>query len=273
MPDKSGVQVVFPEVWNHPPSMVFAVSTSRAQPTVSWVSGTFVSGSGMTLGPGADGCCAARPAGGSSVDSRAPPYGTPGCPMNGQQASWSTSRAATVSGRPLRSPSWAERTRLSTPARHTHRTTVSRFACITGEHAVRVHDHRAQDLRVTSLQADERHGFVGRKDQPCREATVIDPRSKFLVQNVLGARTTDLAVRLLFGAQARLHDPHSVVLFTDGWPPYESLFSGVFGRPFQPTRKRKSWTTSQAAIPHSQDVRARPDHQDVPRQARDRHPH
>ncbi|MGY2894857.1 IS1 family transposase [Deinococcus sp. UYEF24] len=89
---------------------------------------------------------------------------------------------------------------------------------------------------MTSLEADERHGFVWRKDQPCWEATVIDPRSKFVVQNALGTRTTDLAVRLLFGARSRLHDPHVLVLFTDGWLPYESLFPQVFGRPYQPKR-------------------------------------
>jgi IS1 family transposase len=120
---------------------------------------------------------------------------------------------------------------------HTHRTTVSRVVCIAGEHAQRVHDQYAQDLHLSSLEADERHGFVGRKDQPCWEATVIDPKSKFIVQNALGTRTTDLAVRLLFGARARLHDPHGVVLFTDGWLPYESLFPAVFGRPYQPKRQ------------------------------------
>ena len=120
---------------------------------------------------------------------------------------------------------------------HTHRTTVSRLARVAGEHATRVHDHYAQDLHVTSLEADERHGFVGRKDQPSREATVIDPRSKFIVQNALGTRTTDLAVRLLFGARSRLHDPYGIVLFTDGWLPYESLFPTVFGRPYQPQRQ------------------------------------
>lgn len=122
---------------------------------------------------------------------------------------------------------------------HTHRTTVSRLACSAGEHAARVHDQYAHDLHVTSLQADERHGFVGRKDQPYWEATVIDPRSKFIVQNALGTRTTDLAVRLLFAARSRLHDPHGVVLFTDGWLPYESLFPAVFGRPYQPQRQGK----------------------------------
>jgi len=90
----------------------------------------------------------------------------------------------------------------------THRTTVARLTRITGEHAARVHDQLAQDLQVTSLEADERHGFVGRKDQPCWEATVIDPRSKFIVQNALGTRTTDLAVRLLFSACSQLHDPY-----------------------------------------------------------------
>ena len=54
---------------------------------------------------------------------------------------------------------------------------------------------------------------------------------------MLGTRTTDLAVRLLFGARSWLHDPHGVVLFTDGWLPYESLFPVVFGRPYQPQRQ------------------------------------
>ena len=118
----------------------------------------------------------------------------------------------------------------------THRTTVSRLTRIAGGHVARVHDHLAQDLHMTSLEADERHGFVGRKDQPCWEATVIDPRSKFIVQNALGTRTTDLAVRLLFGARSRMHDPQGIVLFTDGWLPYESLFPQVLG-PYQPKRQ------------------------------------
>ncbi|WP_407542782.1 IS1 transposase (plasmid) [Deinococcus radiomollis] len=152
-------------------------------------------------------------------------------------ALWNTrlphERAADIMEHVTRGNSFKETAELT----HTHRTTVSRLVCIAGEHAQRVHDHHAQDLRVTSLQADERHGFVGRKDQPCWEATVIDPRSKFVVQNALGARTTDLAVRLLFGTRSRLHDPHGVVLFTDGWLPYDSLFPQVFGRPYQPKRQ------------------------------------
>lgn len=122
---------------------------------------------------------------------------------------------------------------------HTHRTTVARLARVAGEHAQRVHDQYAQDLQVTSLQADERHGFVGSKDQPYWEATVVEPRSKFIVQHAVGPRTTDLALRLLSGARTRLQDPHGIVLFTDGWPPYDSLFPSVFGRPFQPPRPGK----------------------------------
>ena len=88
----------------------------------------------------------------------------------------------------------------------THRTTVSRLTRITGEHAARVHDHLAQNLHVTSLEADEAVPLIGLQDQPYWEATVLDPKSKFVVQNALGTRTTDLAVQLLFGARARLHD-------------------------------------------------------------------
>jgi hypothetical protein len=69
---------------------------------------------------------------------------------------------------------------------------------------------------VTSLQAEERHGFVGRKDQPYWEATVTDLRSKFMVQNALGRRTTDLAVRSLSGARSRLRDPYRVLLTPEG---------------------------------------------------------
>ena len=126
---------------------------------------------------------------------------------------------------------------------------------------------------MTSLEADERHGFVGRKDQPCWEATVIDPRSKFVVQNALGTRTTDLAVRLLFGARSRLHGPHGVVLFTDGWLPYESLFPAVFGRPYQPQRQGTRGRFPKAPVPHSPHCRARAHHQDVSGQTGDGYPH
>ena len=137
--------------------------------------------------------------------------------------------------------------RLSSPTA----ATVSRLACSAGEHATRVHDHLAQNLHVTSLEADGRHGFVGRKDQPCWEVTVIDLRSKLVVQNALGTRTKDLAVRLLFGARSRLHDPHGVVLFTDGWLPYESLFPAVFGRPYQRQGTRGRFPRLQYRIPRT----------------------
>ncbi|MGY2895930.1 IS1 family transposase [Deinococcus sp. UYEF24] len=73
------------------------------------------------------------------------------------------------------------------------------------------------------------------------------------MQNALGTRTTDLAARLLFGAHSRLHDPHGLVLFTDGWLPYESLFPAVFGRPYQPKRQgvRRQLPRLQYRIPRT----------------------
>ena len=70
-----------------------------------------------------------------------------------------------------------------------------------------MHDHLAQDhLHVTSLEADERHGFV-----------------------------------LLFGAHSWVHHLHWMVLFTDGWLPYAPLRPAMFGPPltFMPKRYRK----------------------------------
>ncbi|WP_052326734.1 hypothetical protein [Deinococcus peraridilitoris] len=69
------------------------------------------------------------------------------------------------------------------------------------------------------------------------EATVIEPRSKFLVQSELGQRNEDLGRRLLLGARQRLANPHDLVLFTDVWAVYESLFPEVFGVPYRAPRK------------------------------------
>ncbi|UBV41517.1 hypothetical protein LAJ19_07510 [Deinococcus taeanensis] len=88
----------------------------------------------------------------------------------------------------------AKLTKLSRP-------TVRRLAILTGLHAQGIHDQHAKDLQLSALQADERYGFVERKDQQLWEATVIEPRSKFLVQSELGQRNEDLGRRLLLGAR------------------------------------------------------------------------
>ncbi|WP_202630514.1 hypothetical protein [Deinococcus alpinitundrae] len=89
---------------------------------------------------------------------------------------------------------------LKTTAKLTklHRSTVRRLAILTGVHAHSLHAQHAQDLQLSALQADERSGFVERRGQQLWEATVIEPKSKFLVQSELGQRNEDLGRRLLF---------------------------------------------------------------------------
>ncbi|WP_230290669.1 IS1 transposase [Deinococcus sp. 14RED07] len=118
-----------------------------------------------------------------------------------------------------------------------HRTTVARIVRTAGTHAQHLHDLNARDLQVTSIQADERYGFVGRKKEPAWDATVIDPSSKFLIQGEVGERTATLTRSLLVQAKERLADPHGLVLFTDGFLSYQTLFPEVFGRPYRPARQ------------------------------------
>jgi len=66
---------------------------------------------------------------------------------------------------------------------------------------------------------------------------VIEPENTFLVQSELSQRNEDLGRRLLFGARQRLANTHDLVLFTDGWAVYESLFPEVFGMPYRSPHK------------------------------------
>ena len=120
-----------------------------------------------------------------------------------------------------------------------HRTTVARIVRVAGQHAQQFHDLNARDLQVTSIQADERYGFVGSKKQPAWDATVVDPQSKFLIQGEVGERTAILTQTLLVQAKARIADPHGLVLFTDGFLSYQTLFVEVFGKPYRPARQGK----------------------------------
>ena len=120
-----------------------------------------------------------------------------------------------------------------------HRTTIARIVRVAGQHAQQFHDLHARDLQVTSMQADERYGFVGSKKQPAWDATVTLPRSKFLVQGEVGERTAILTPTLLVQAKARLADPHGLVLFTDGFLSYQTLFAELFGTPYRPARQGK----------------------------------
>lgn len=89
------------------------------------------------------------------------------------------------------------------------------------------------------MQADERHGFVGEKAEQAWDFTVVDPKSKFVIEGQVGARTPELTKVLLVNARERLANPQHLVLFTDGYLPYQTLFPEVFGTSWQPPRKGK----------------------------------
>jgi IS1 family transposase/transposase-like protein len=115
--------------------------------------------------------------------------------------------------------------------------TVRRLNGKVGRHGQQYHEQKVQDVAVTELQADERHGFAGNKQQPAWEAELMDPKSKFILAHVQGARDEELICTLLEDGAARLHDRHAVALFTDGLSAYRTLFPEIFGRPYYPARQ------------------------------------
>ena len=136
---------------------------------------------------------------------------------------------------------------------HVHHDTVERIARVTAEHAQAIHDVHVKALKITGLQADERHGFAGHKGNPFWEATTLDPETKFVIGLELGPRTENLIKTLLVDTMKRLLFPQNLVLFTDGLASYSSLFPEVFGLAFRPSKstnkgRRKS---VQYKIPHS----------------------
>jgi len=113
------------------------------------------------------------------------------------------------------------------------RSVVRRLNRALGAHAQGFHDTHARDLRVDSLQADERHGFVRNKRTPAWEAEIIDPASKFVLSHAQGNRDATLIRRLLEDGASRLANRHNLVLFTDGQAAYASLFPEIFGKPYR----------------------------------------
>ena len=115
--------------------------------------------------------------------------------------------------------------------------TVRRLNRRLGQHGQEYHEQQVQDVKVEALQADERYGFAGNKQQPAWEAELMDPESKFVISHVQGQRNEELIRRLLFDGAGRLADPHDIALFTDGLPSYNTLFPQIFGRPYRPPRQ------------------------------------
>lgn len=115
--------------------------------------------------------------------------------------------------------------------------TVRRLNQKVGRHGQHYHEQEVDAVAVTELQADERHGFAGSKEQPAWEAELMDPRSKFILAHVQGARDDCLIRRLLEDGAARLHNRHEIALFTDGLSAYRTLFPEIFGYAYYPPRQ------------------------------------
>ena len=106
-----------------------------------------------------------------------------------------------------------------------------------GEHARDFHDELVRDLEATSVQMDERYGYVGSKKEPLWEATAIEPKSRLLIGFVVGRRDESLIRELMESTRKRINSPKDLVLMSDGHNSYESLFPSIFGEPYRPARK------------------------------------
>jgi IS1 family transposase len=115
--------------------------------------------------------------------------------------------------------------------------TVRRLNQKVGQHGQQYHEQEVQDVVVSELQADERYGFAGSKQQPAWEAELMDPASKFILAHVQGRRDESMIRVLLQDGAARLRNRHAVALFTDGLPAYRTWFPKIFGRAYYPARQ------------------------------------
>jgi len=115
--------------------------------------------------------------------------------------------------------------------------TVRRLNKKAGQHSKRYHDEKVQDVNVKNLQADERHGFVAKKNHPSWEAELMDIESKFVLSHIQGTRDERMIRALLADSSSRLSEPHEIALFTDGDAKYATAFPEAFGEAYQPARK------------------------------------
>jgi IS1 family transposase/transposase-like protein len=106
-----------------------------------------------------------------------------------------------------------------------------------GDHSREFHEARVENVEATSVQMDERYGYVGSKSEPFWEATAIDPKSRLLISFVAGRRNEALIRELMESTKKRLRSPKDLVLMTDGERSYEGLFASIFGEPYRVARK------------------------------------
>jgi IS1 family transposase len=124
----------------------------------------------------------------------------------------------------------------------TSKNTVKRYAIKLGLHAQAFHDQHAQQLRVHTVEFDERHGYAHDKTQVVWEANAIDPVSKFVLEVQFGSRDLSLIRNLMTSTRNRLDGIEDLIVFTDGLEAYKSLFPSVFGQPQpRPPQKPSRW--------------------------------
>jgi IS1 family transposase/transposase-like protein len=105
------------------------------------------------------------------------------------------------------------------------------------DHSRDFHDEQVKDIEATSVQMDERYGYVSSKKEPLWEATAIEPKSRLLISFVVGRRNEALIEELMESTKKRLNSPRNLLVMTDGERSYESLFPSVFAEPYRPARK------------------------------------
>ena len=73
-----------------------------------------------------------------------------------------------------------------------------------GRHRQKYQEQEVQDVAVTQLQADERYGLAGSRQQPSWEAELMDPESKFNVSNTSAIEQRNGTARLISAAKESL---------------------------------------------------------------------
>jgi IS1 transposase len=109
------------------------------------------------------------------------------------------------------------------------RDTVRRIIERNGIHSKNFHRHNASNIKVASIEMDERHGFCETKKRQWWEAFSIDPKTKFIIDVQFGHRDKELIRALMAETRARIVFTNGILVMTDGLASYESLFPEFFG--------------------------------------------
>jgi IS1 family transposase len=130
-----------------------------------------------------------------------------------------------------------------------HKTTVKRLRRILGEHAQSVHDQLVQGVNSKVIELDERHGKVAGQ-QAVWEGTAFDAINKLTLSLRLGYRDEHVALGLMRDAHDRLKTKDDVLVLSDGFASYQTLFPMVFGRAY-PIKTRRGRTRMRYRIPRN----------------------